>query len=573
MYTNGLTTMAPAPSDTVCVACGADDLYAMPLAVTVRSLVENLDADARVRLFVIDGGLTASSRRRLLDSWPRDRLDVEWVKPDLSALGGVNVSGHIPVASYFRLLVADLLPPSVTRVVYLDSDLVVLDSLTKLWAVDLAGHPWAAVQDLNAPYVSRPNGLTTWGELRLPADRKYWNAGVLVLDLDRWRREGLGAKVLSYVRQNRRIRWHDQDGLNAVLGGDCLELDHRWNLSIQNGAGPSDPAVIGDLDALVRAPSICHFSSHVKPWHTDCDHPRKQLFFDYLARTAWSGFRPTRRSDEVGAVRELRKVASYTRDRGAEWTALYLLRSVGGPVTRLAERRMVAIEKRRFLVGPETMASRQHTREENRRWWDRYDWSRSGEEWTEAASDLRGIEPAEWKQTLLDGVLSRHIRSGGTIVEIGPGAGRWTEHLVPLAARLFLVDVSERCLDLCRRRFADATNVEYHRVESPALSFLPDGSIDSVWSYDAFVHINPTDTDHYLGELARVLRPGGTGVIHHSGTYADADAARRALRSHVTAEFFAELVRRRGLELVEQDTQTPHMPGDVISIFRKRSHA
>jgi lipopolysaccharide biosynthesis glycosyltransferase len=235
--------MTPAASDPIFVACGADDAYAMPLAVTVRSLLDNLEAGRSVRLFVLDGGLTPSSRRRLLESWAHDRLDVEWLEPDLALLASVKVSGHIPLASYFRLLAADLVPSSVDRLLYLDSDLVVLTSLADLWSVDLDGHPLGAVQDLNAPYVSRPNGLATWGELRLPADRKYWNAGVLLLDLARWRREALGKKVLAYVQQNRgRIRWHDQDGLNAVLGGDCRELDHRWNVSIQSGA-PADPAL------------------------------------------------------------------------------------------------------------------------------------------------------------------------------------------------------------------------------------------------------------------------------------------------------------------------------------------
>src|SRR5882724_4301278 len=129
--------MTQALSDPVFVACGADDAYAMPLAVTVRSLVDNLERGRSVRLFVVDGGLTAESKRRLLESWPRERLEVEWLKPNLSPLAGVKVSGHIPLASYFRLLVADLVPAAVERILYLDSDLVILEDITKLWEVDL----------------------------------------------------------------------------------------------------------------------------------------------------------------------------------------------------------------------------------------------------------------------------------------------------------------------------------------------------------------------------------------------------------------------------------------------------
>ena len=555
---------------TIDVALASDDRYAMPLAVAVRSLVENLATGTKIRLFILDGGLTEQSRERLRASWSGYDVDVQWVKPDLSRLAGVAVSGHIPLASYFRLLAADLLPESVGRLLYLDSDVVVLRDVTELSATDLRGHPIGAVQDQNAWLVSRPNGLVTWRELGLPESQKYFNAGVLLLDLARWRRERIGSQVLAYVTENRaRIRWHDQDGLNAVLGRQVLELDPRWNVSIQFDAASDDtPPRETDAAALVRDAFIMHFSSRVKPWHTDSLHPSKALFFDYLARTAWAGFRPTLPSTGLPAPR-WRTIARHLRDRGLAWTALHLGRESGERFARFAERRMIAIEQRRFLVGPETAAARSHTRQQNRRWWDRYDWSRGGEEWTADAAELRGVDPAAWKQALVEDVLLRYVRPGSDVVEIGPGAGRWTEHLQPIARRLVLVDISARCLELCRRRFADAASVEYHQVDAPSLAFLADRSIDAVWSYDAFVHIHATDTDRYLAEIARVLRPGGIAVVHHAGTYVADAAARRALRSYMNAAFFAALGARRGLELVEQDDRHPHMPGDVISILRR----
>ncbi len=298
-----------AASDPISVACASDDAYAMPLAVAIRSLLDNLEPPRTVRLFVVDGGLRARSRKRLLESWPRDRVTVEWIQPDVTPLEGVKVSGHIPVASYFRLMLADWLPPSVERVVYLDCDVVVAASLAKLWAIDLAGHALGAAQDLSAPFVSRPNALATWSDLGLPADRKYWNAGVLLLDLGKWRARSITRELLRYLQSNRgRIRWWDQDALNAVLGGDCFELDPRWNVSI-HWATKRDPHVAADFDALLREAYICHFASHVKPWHVDCAHPRRDLFFTYLAKTAWADFRPTRRSDDPGLVRRLRRFA------------------------------------------------------------------------------------------------------------------------------------------------------------------------------------------------------------------------------------------------------------------------
>ena len=82
------------------VVTSADEAYAMPLAVMVRSLVANLDPARTLRLYVIDGGLTARSRARITASWPRERLAIEWLVPDLARLGKLKVSGHVHVATY-----------------------------------------------------------------------------------------------------------------------------------------------------------------------------------------------------------------------------------------------------------------------------------------------------------------------------------------------------------------------------------------------------------------------------------------------------------------------------------------
>ena len=287
------------------VVPSADEAYAMPLAVMVRSLVTNLDPARTLRLHVVDGGLTTRSRARLTASWPRERLAIEWLVPDLARLAKLKVSGHVQVATYFRILVGSLLPRSVHRVIYLDADVLVEGDLGALWELDLAGHPIAAARDWIVLTVSAPNGLATWRELGLDPDQKYFNAGVLVVDLARWRRERTEERILEYLETHReRIRWWDQDGLNAVLGRDCLELDPRWNLNIRNRSFPTPESLPFDreqVDAIVAEARICHFATHVKPWHTDCEHPRRDRFFRYLDQTAWAGWRPIHPAPEPGA--------------------------------------------------------------------------------------------------------------------------------------------------------------------------------------------------------------------------------------------------------------------------------
>jgi ubiquinone/menaquinone biosynthesis C-methylase UbiE len=228
---------------------------------------------------------------------------------------------------------------------------------------------------------------------------------------------------------------------------------------------------------------------------------------------------------------------------------------------------LLQIEGERGVFGPAHRAWRDNSAEENRERWNRWDWSRMGEEWT--ASE-------EWKQALVDEVLLPTIPAGGTVVEIGPGGGRWSVLLQPRSERLVLVDVAQRPLDLVAERLAGAGNVDYVLTEGSALEGVADASVDAVWSFDVFVHIAPGDQAGYLSEIARVLRAGGVAAIHHAdGRNRGLAPSRRGWRAPMTAALFATLARERGLA-VERVVRTfgegRHALGgfgDAITVLRR----
>jgi ubiquinone/menaquinone biosynthesis C-methylase UbiE len=139
--------------------------------------------------------------------------------------------------------------------------------------------------------------------------------------------------------------------------------------------------------------------------------------------------------------------------------------------------------------------------------------------------------------------------------------------LVSLADSLILVDISKKCLDLCRDRFKSYNNIRYFLTEGQ-LDHIQDNSIDYIWSYDVFVHINPRDVRAYLRDIQRVLKPQGYSMIHHSGQY-DTKIRERGFRSYMTRELFATWVAENGMEMVEQTCKLAHIPGDVLSVFSK----
>ncbi|GHC83626.1 hypothetical protein GCM10007079_24930 [Nocardiopsis terrae] len=156
------------------------------------------------------------------------------------------------------------------------------------------------------------------------------------------------------------------------------------------------------------------------------------------------------------------------------------------------------------------------TVEWNRKTWGKtHSWERSGDEWAFMAAYCR--QPYEaWKDSLVDTLLAPGA-GRGTALEIGPGHGRWTEHLLAHSPKVWIVDVNESCLDRCRERFADRPELNVHHTPGFSMDPVPDSSVDFVWSFDVFVHLDPDVITGYLGEVSRVMAPGASAVVHHAG--------------------------------------------------------
>jgi lipopolysaccharide biosynthesis glycosyltransferase len=309
--------VSAAAPDSIAVACAADDGYAMPLAVALRSAVDGLGASGSIEAFVLDGGIGAPNRERLERSLASPRLALRFLSPAPQALAGIRHRGRVSLATYFRILVAELLPAHLPRALYLDADVLVTADLTRLWAAPQQGLPVLAVRDAGAPTVSSLRGLLNFRELGLAPGLGYFNAGVLLLDLALWRAEGLSAQVLRYLETHpHAIRWWDQDAMNAVLAGRWGELDPRWNQipQVWERVAPDTAAFSqAQRELAIRDPWIVHFSTFSKPWHWGCNHPARERFFEVLDRTAWAGWRPRKAFGDTPLARQCLRIARGVR--------------------------------------------------------------------------------------------------------------------------------------------------------------------------------------------------------------------------------------------------------------------
>jgi len=320
---------APQVNEPIVVVCAADDKYAMPLSVTARSLLANLSNDYSVLLFVIDGGIKKKNKQKILETLSGEYCEVRFIpKPEQFAkrleeayrytITEGQAKNYISIAQYYRIFIAELLPEQIKKAIYLDCDLVVNKDLSQLWQTDLGENYVLAAQDTWIHSVSANNGLLNYQELGIDPYAKYFNSGVLVINLEKWRREKIPNKAIEYLNHYKEhILYGDQDILNALFTGQWGELDPRWNVTARVyeysdwHESPYSENIYNHL--IQNEPYIIHFVSGEKPWNSR-NVPLAEYFFHYIDMTTWSGWRFTFwRELWLKLVYKFRKVISKVR--------------------------------------------------------------------------------------------------------------------------------------------------------------------------------------------------------------------------------------------------------------------
>ena len=166
----------------------------------------------------------------------------------------------------------------------MDCDMIALDDVAKLWTVDLGENIIAAVED--AGFHQRLE------KMAIPAESMcYFNSGLLLIDVKKWLNLDVTTKVLRFIEENPdKLRFHDQDALNAVLHDRWTQLHPKWNAQgyILSKA-KKHPTIYGErqYEETRRAPSIIHFTGHVKPWTKEFQWYTKRYYDQYANRTAF----------------------------------------------------------------------------------------------------------------------------------------------------------------------------------------------------------------------------------------------------------------------------------------------
>lgn len=217
------------------------------------------------------------------------------------------------------------------------------------------------------------------------------------------------------------------------------------------------------------------------------------------------------------------------KQNGFRWTICRLGKRYSPVAKDYFSRTMEKIESSRNIPGLNTF-------EQNYRFWNDYDWSGRGEEWS---------VNEEWKMKLVELIVDKEISNEDVVVEIGPGTGRMTEHILKRVSELICVDISVKCIEVLMEKFGSDEKIKFHHIEKVDLSFLNDNTIDKVFSYDVFVHIDKEIFEEYFKEFKRILKNDGSVIIH----YNKAGEREGTFFSKFNESDFNELCRKYGFKI------------------------
>ena len=285
----------------------ADDKFALPLAVMLRSLADNLTWTPRVDVYVLDCGISARNKRRIRRSLPAGAIRIRFIPVPMDCLGEINLKGYWTRSVYAKLLMGSLLPADVPRAIFIDADMLVLRDVGELWELDLDGRVLGAVPDPTYPLEETLHWGGDPGFWGVTSETPYFNSGLMVVDLARWRSEEVGERALRMLREHpQRMFCVDQGALNVVLKGDFQAIGPAWNVTWLFYDLP--PGTFAGEEGerrkqTYRNPRLIHFWGPKKPWTHPGTYYGADRFFAYLHRTAWRNSVPFApwKNDPVGA--------------------------------------------------------------------------------------------------------------------------------------------------------------------------------------------------------------------------------------------------------------------------------
>jgi lipopolysaccharide biosynthesis glycosyltransferase len=290
------------------VAFCIDNNVAVDVTVCIESLLANNTYPITI-LIIHSVQFQKDVTEKIEKTISKYKQHLIYKKIDDSKIKQLPVFGDYTIATYYRLFIPDLLPVTVKRVLYLDADIIVDSDISELFTLDFDGKSIGTVLELgqnkkHAKLIGIKHGT-------------YFNAGVVLMNLEKIRKENSFHKMMQILIQNpKNFPYQDQDALNVYFQNDILYLPHYYNYCYYfNTQKPKIP---------FNKAKIIHYAGTVKPKYFESLHPLRKVFLKYMAQSVYADDLP--KPSLLNYIKKIRSICGYLLAITGLWRIVVFIR-------------------------------------------------------------------------------------------------------------------------------------------------------------------------------------------------------------------------------------------------------
>jgi lipopolysaccharide biosynthesis glycosyltransferase len=258
---------------TIHLGIAFDQNYLSPFYALLTSILENNSKNKIVIHAIITGVSEKEQEDIRTYIGKHNSSEIHYYHIDQEAVSKLVLVSKWTPAVYYRLFFPLIIPQDIERLLYIDTDTLVVNDLSELYSKKLDSYPVGAVYD---------NYVKTAPQLGIEQEGNYFNSGVLLIDLPKWREQQISEKTMRFLSENpEKIKFVDQDALNAVLKNNWKKLN--WKYNTMYSVIPQDIRR-DQLKDFLKDKVIIHFTLQ-RPWNVLCANRYRDLYYNYLMKS------------------------------------------------------------------------------------------------------------------------------------------------------------------------------------------------------------------------------------------------------------------------------------------------
>ena len=295
------------------LACATDDTFARHCAASLFSVLES-NPDAAFIIYILHSSLSTGNQEKIRQSLTRSSLlSLEFIEGDLSSFKDCD-GDRFSKAAFLRVLLPKYINKTIRKILYIDVDTICLLPIAELWGTDLHDSFCAAVENPIHRNVKHKELLG------LSDPSSYFNSGVMLINLEKWREEDIPGKFITlHTTYSDKHSFWDQDIFNILFENKWTRLHPRWNtiythFILAHLFKKLTPATTGyvftdkgeDIIEASESPGIIHYTGAPKPWSSRSIHPRTHAYWHFLKQTKWAPYQCPDRTLKTMTIRRLK---------------------------------------------------------------------------------------------------------------------------------------------------------------------------------------------------------------------------------------------------------------------------